>query len=64
MLADRDYDVVVVEPNDSMRRNGIVRTQKRKMSLGLKNQKNRQVTGSFDFVTLGAHLMFVIVKKL
>ena len=56
MLADRDYDVVAVEPNDSMRRNGIVRTQKYENVSWFEGtgENTGQATGSFDFVTFGS----------
>ncbi len=56
MLADRDYDVVAVEPNDSMRRNGIVRTQKYANVSWFEGtgENTGQASGSFDFVTFGS----------
>lgn len=56
MLADRDYDVVAVEPNDSMRRNGIVRTQKYTNVSWFEGtgENTGQASGSFDFVTFGS----------
>lgn len=56
MLADRDYDVVAVEPNDSMRRNGIVRTQKYSNVSWFEGtgENTGQDSRSFDFVTFGS----------
>jgi len=56
MLADRDYDVVAVEPNDSMRRNGIERTQKYENVSWFEGtgENTGQATASFDFVTFGS----------
>jgi ubiquinone/menaquinone biosynthesis C-methylase UbiE len=56
MLAERDLDVMAVEPNDAMRRNGIERT------IQFKNVKWHEGTGestgqpanSFDMVTFGS----------
>ena len=56
MLAARGLDVLAVEPNDAMRKNGVVRTQKLpnvRWQEGTGEQTG-QVESSFDMVTFGS----------
>lgn len=56
MLAVRDFEVIAVEPNDAMRENGILRTEKyKKVSWHEGTGENSgQPSGFFDIVTFGS----------
>ena len=56
MLAARNFDVTAVEPNDAMRKNGILRTQKYKNVTWYEGtgENSGQPSSSFDIVSFGS----------
>ena len=56
MLAARNFNVTAVEPNDAMRKNGILRTQKYKNVTWYEGtgENSGQPSSSFDIVSFGS----------